>query len=138
MAVAAMAAGASLVLVGCSGSEVGDEPGTTAATASVPETTVTTAAPTSTTEPPPTSSSPTTAAPTTSSPTTAAPPAPPAPSLVPGQPCAPGSSPDCIDPEGDGSFVYLLGGGECMASPIGGSLCADLDGDGYAGYPDSG
>jgi hypothetical protein len=33
--------------------------------------------------------------------------------------------------------VYLIGGAECMASPIGGSECADLDGDGHAGYPDS-
>ena len=62
-----------------------------------------------------------------------------APALVPGQPCTPGSSPDCIDPLGDGSYVYLLGGAACMADPIiGGPLCSDLDGDGNAGYPDSG
>ena len=60
------------------------------------------------------------------------------PVLVPGQPCAPGSDPDCIDPEGTGDYVYLIGGAACMASPIGGPMCTDLDGDGYAGYPDSG
>ena len=38
---------------------------------------------------------------------------------------------------GDGSYVYLIGCGECMASPIGGSMCSDLDGDGHAGYDDS-
>ncbi len=58
--------------------------------------------------------------------------------LVPGQPCTPGSSPDCISPEGDGQYVYLIGGAKCMASPIGGPLCSDLDGDGNAGYPDAG
>jgi hypothetical protein len=56
---------------------------------------------------------------------------------VPGQPCTPGSSPDCIDPEGDGSYVYLLWGADCMAI-FNGPLCSDLDGDGKAGYPDSG
>jgi hypothetical protein len=61
-----------------------------------------------------------------------------APGQTPGAPCAQGSSPDCIDPFGDGSFVYLLGGADCMASPIGGPSCADLDHDGYAGYPDQG
>jgi hypothetical protein len=58
--------------------------------------------------------------------------------LVPGQPCTPGSSPDCISPENDGHYVYLIGGAACMASPIGGPMCADLDGDGNAGYPDAG
>ena len=48
---------------------------------------------------------------------------------VPGQPCTPGSSPDCIDPEGDGSYVYLLGGAGCTASPIAGGSCGDLGGD---------
>ncbi len=62
---------------------------------------------------------------------------PPAPALLPGQPCSLGSDYDCIDPDGDGQGVYLIGGGDCMAT-IGGGLCSDLDGDGYAGYPDSG
>jgi hypothetical protein len=58
--------------------------------------------------------------------------------LVPGQPCTPGSSPDCISPGSDGQYVYLIGGAACMASPIGGPMCSDLDGDGNAGYPDAG
>lgn len=56
-----------------------------------------------------------------------------------GQPCTRGSHRDCIDPEGDGSYTYLKGGAECMRTfrdnP---GLCSDLDGDGEAGYPDSG
>ena len=62
-----------------------------------------------------------------------------APKLVPGAACALGSSPDCIDPDGDGQGVYLLGGAQCMAAfPDSPDLCSDLDGDGRAGYPDSG
>jgi hypothetical protein len=34
--------------------------------------------------------------------------------------------------------VYLIGGGDCMATSPDPGLCADLDGDGIAGYPDSG
>lgn len=91
--------------------------------------------------PPPTEPPPTTApAPTTAPPTSTAPPAttaPPAPS--PGSTCALGSDPDCIDTDGDGSGTYLTGGAECMASfPDSPGLCSDLDGDGNAGYPDSG
>ncbi|MDQ4133596.1 MAG: hypothetical protein M3179_10420 [Actinomycetota bacterium] len=56
-----------------------------------------------------------------------------------GAPCALGSLPDCIDPDGDGQGTYLQGGAACMrelaSSP---ELCSDLDGDGVAGYPDSG
>jgi hypothetical protein len=62
-----------------------------------------------------------------------------APQLVPGAACTLGSSPDCIDPDGDGQGVYLLGGAQCMATfPDSPGLCSDLDGDGHAGYPDSG
>ncbi|HMJ74755.1 MAG TPA: hypothetical protein VK507_02225 [Iamia sp.] len=58
--------------------------------------------------------------------------------LEPGDPCSlEEGSPDCIDPDGDGEGVYLLGGADCVASAPDVSLCADLDGDGYAGYPDS-
>jgi hypothetical protein len=57
--------------------------------------------------------------------------------LLPGDPCELGSNPDCIDPDGDGNGVYLINGGACIAAlPV--ELCADLDGDGVAGYPDSG
>lgn len=59
--------------------------------------------------------------------------------LTPGGPCELGSHRDCIDPDGDGIGTYLLGGGDCMAqSPPSPELCADLDLDGVAGYPDSG
>jgi hypothetical protein len=58
--------------------------------------------------------------------------------LSPGDPCSlEEGSPDCIDPDGDGEGVYLLGGADCVASAPDVALCADLDGDGYAGYPDS-
>lgn len=57
----------------------------------------------------------------------------------PGSACELGSDPDCIDPDGDGDGTYLIGGAECMAALVDApSLCADLDGDGRAGYPDSG
>lgn len=60
-------------------------------------------------------------------------------SLVPGAACSLGSSPDCIDPDQDGQGVYLIGGASCMAAfPESPGLCSDLDGDGRAGYPDSG
>ena len=56
-----------------------------------------------------------------------------------GDACALGSLPDCIDPDGDGQGTYLQGGADCVRrfadSP---ELCNDLDGDGTAGYPDSG
>ena len=35
-------------------------------------------------------------------------------------------------------FVYLIGGGDCIAAVPDPAICADLDGDGYAGYPDAG
>ncbi len=58
--------------------------------------------------------------------------------LKPGDECSPEEgSPDCIDPDGDGTFTYLIAGNDCIASAPDPSLCEDLDGDGYAGYPDS-
>ncbi len=56
----------------------------------------------------------------------------------PGEPCSLEEGlPDCIDPDGDGEGTYLLGGAECIAQwPDTPSYCEDLDGDGYAGYPD--
>ena len=76
---------------------------------------------------------------TTAAPTrTTAPPAPTV-ALRYGRTCARGSHRDCIDPDGNGRYTYLKGGGDCMRtfrdSP---GLCSDLDGDGEAGYPDSG
>jgi len=62
----------------------------------------------------------------------------PANGLEPGEPCSlEEGSPDCIDPEGDGEGVYLIGGGACIADQPDPATCSDLDGDGYAGYPDS-
>jgi hypothetical protein len=56
-----------------------------------------------------------------------------------GDACALGSLPDCIDPNGDGQGTYLRGGGDCVRrSAESPELCNDLDGDGTAGYPDSG
>ena len=40
-------------------------------------------------------------------------------------------------PDGDGKGTYLIAGNDCMASAPDVALCEDLDGDGYAGYPDS-
>lgn len=58
--------------------------------------------------------------------------------LKPGDPCSLEEGvPDCIDPDGDGEGVYLIAGNDCMASAPDVALCEDLDGDGYAGYPDS-
>jgi hypothetical protein len=60
--------------------------------------------------------------------------------LAPGDPCSLEEGiPDCIDPDGDGEGTYLLGGADCMAALASDpGLCEDLDGDGRAGYPDSG
>ncbi len=58
---------------------------------------------------------------------------------TPGAPCELGSDPDCIDPDGNGQGVYLIDGGDCMVELASApELCQDLDGDGVAGYPDSG
>jgi hypothetical protein len=133
--ITALLFGALALAAGCGGSsESGGDDGTTSTTAATTTVTTPVPGPTVTTAPPATSTPPTTGAP---SPSTSVPPTT-VPGLVPGQPCAPGSSPDCIDPFGDGAYVYLIGGGACMASPIGGGMCADLDGDGQAGYPDRG
>ncbi len=55
----------------------------------------------------------------------------------PGDPCELGQGiPDCIDPDGDGQGVYLVGGDDCIATAVHPSVCEDLDGDGVAGFPD--
>lgn len=59
--------------------------------------------------------------------------------LTYGQPCEAGSHPDCINPGGGDEYTYLEGGADCMAALAPSTeLCSDLDGDGRAGYPDSG
>lgn len=103
-----------------------DGPTTTATTMEAPTDTDVPAS--STTAPPEPSSPPTTEPPTATT----------QPAGWPGAACEPGSHADCIDPEGDGTYVWLIGGADCMASPVGGPMCADLDGDGHAGYPDQG
>jgi hypothetical protein len=118
---AALGAITVLVLAGGCGDDA-DEPTTTTAiddettTPSGPETTTTTIAPAVTT-------------------TTGG-----AAGLEPGDPCSiEEGHPDCIDPDGDGEGTYLIGGADCMAAlPDSPELCTDLDGDGVAGYPDSG
>ncbi|WP_146927922.1 hypothetical protein [Cellulomonas xylanilytica] len=81
----------------------------------------------------------TTSAAPTEDPTTA-PSTPPPP--VPGEPCDPAAgSPDCTDATADSEFRYIEGYAECVASYTSDEtygLCTDLDGDGRAGYPDSG
>ncbi|KQY47231.1 hypothetical protein [Cellulomonas sp. Root137] len=81
---------------------------------------------------------------TTSTPATpSAPPVSPSSSTtpVPGEPCDPADgSPDCTDATSDGLFRYVEGYADCVAQLPGEehSMCTDLDGDGRAGYPDSG
>jgi len=60
--------------------------------------------------------------------------------LQPGDPCSPEEGvPDCIDPDGDGQYVYLIGGSDCIDdNPGNPAICEDLDGDGTAGFPDQG
>lgn len=66
------------------------------------------------------------------------------PTLLPGEPCDPADgSPDCTDATGieGGGYRYIEGYADCVAT-FGGEeaygICFDLEGDGYAGYPDSG
>ena len=61
----------------------------------------------------------------------------------PRTPCEPGSSLDCTNHTDDGQWRYIVGYGECVAyrSGFGNGFegtCSDLEGDGHAGYPDSG
>jgi hypothetical protein len=54
--------------------------------------------------------------------------------LQPGDPCDPDDgNPDCIDPDGDGDYVYLIDGGDCISVRPDPSTCADSNGDGIAG-----
>ena len=68
----------------------------------------------------------------------------PSPPLAAGDPCDPADrSPDCTDATGieGGGFRYVEGYADCVATfgaEEADGLCFDLDGDGVAGYPDSG
>jgi hypothetical protein len=68
----------------------------------------------------------------------------PTPTLAPGDLCDPADgSPDCTDATGagDGQYRYIEGYADCVAdlgTAEAHGLCTDLDGDGRAGYPDSG
>ena len=116
---------AGLALLGCSSDDDGADTTIATTTAQPTAASPTSAAPGTTASTPPT----TVATTSTSAPI---------PTTVPGSSCVEGSSRDCIDPLGDGVFVYLIGGGDCIAAVPDPAICADLDGDGYAGYPDAG
>ncbi len=102
---------AALFLVLNSGED--DDPAPTLTTTTAPPTTTTT---TTTTSPPPTVTADT---------------------LDPGESCSPEEGlADCIDPEGDGVYLYLPGGADCLAAAPADPLdCADNDGDGLSGPP---
>jgi molecular chaperone DnaK len=58
---------------------------------------------------------------------------------APGSPCDPASgNPDCTDDSADGAFRIVSGYADCVAAVGDTGICSDLDGDGQAGYPDSG
>lgn len=104
-----------LAVVLLSGGDDKAEPDTTTST------TTSTTAPTTTT---------TSTTSTTSTTTTTAPP----PTGEPGLPCSPEEgSPDCIDPEGDGTYVYLINGAECIGANADPATCIDSNNDGVAG-----
>jgi hypothetical protein len=86
--------------------------------------------------PPPVSSTTTTVATTTTTTTTSttAPPSTTDAGPAPGTGCSPDEDgPDCIDPEGDGNFTIITGGGRCVENADDPIECADNDGDGDAG-----
>lgn len=118
---------------------------TTTSTTSPPTTTTTTlattTAPASTTTPTTTTLPPTTALPSsTAAPTTVASTTTEAGGGAPGALCDPAAGdPDCTDDTVDGSFRIVEGFAQCLADFDGDTgICSDLNGDGYAGYPDSG
>ena len=116
-------------LAGC-GSSGSDQDGTTTTTKAETVTTTTAVTTTSTADVTTTTKA---AATTTTDPSVD-----PETGLKPGDACSlEEGHPDCIDPDGDGEGTYLIAGNDCIASAPDPALCTDLDGDGYAGYPDS-
>ena len=57
------------------------------------------------------------------------------PFLGPGQDCIEGQSPDCIDPDRDGRFTFVLAGGRCLVERKAYDRCRDEDGDGILDDP---
>lgn len=57
------------------------------------------------------------------------------PFLSPGASCIEGQSSNCIDPDGDGSFTFIMGGGRCMVERKVPERCRDDDGDGRLNEP---
>ena len=82
---------------------------------------------TTTTVPPTTTSTTTTTTSTT---------APPATTAIPTSDCSPEEGdPDCVDPDGDGSYEVIDGGASCLATAETPRDCIDTDNDGAAGPP---
>ena len=89
---------------------------------------------------PPTTTTTTTLPPSTTAAPTSVPPSSDVAGGAPGAPCDPaGGDPDCTDQTSDGTFRIVEGFAQCVADSDGDTgICADLDGDGNATFPDSG
>jgi len=114
---------------------------TTTTTSTTVPTTTTTIPATTTTFPPTTAPAGTTTLPPPSTEaSTTVPPSSTAPAGGPGAPCDPADGdPNCTDQTNDGQFRIVAGFADCVADNQGDTgICADLDGDGQAMYPDSG
>ncbi len=57
------------------------------------------------------------------------------PFMYPGGPCTEGQDPDCVDPDGDGRFTYIVRGGTCLVERKDPDRCLDADGDGQLDEP---
>ena len=57
------------------------------------------------------------------------------PFLAPGVSCIEGQESDCIDPDGDGAFAFIIGGGQCLVERKDLERCRDGDGDGRLDEP---
>ncbi len=122
--VLAIAVAIALILLGANSLSGGDDDDGGVADGGPVATTTTTAPPTTTTPP-------TTTPPTTRPPATTA-----APTTVPDNACSPEEGqPDCVDPDGDGDYEIIVGGGSCLATVTNPRDCIDTDNDGAAGPP---
>lgn len=57
------------------------------------------------------------------------------PFLAPGASCVEGQTADCVDPDGDGSFTFVVDGGRCLVERKEPERCRDDDGDGRLDQP---